>query len=176
MKKLVYGVGLNDMSGMSSSDKYKIWAKMLCRARSIHESVDEMNKNISDEFKLFSSFHKWCSSQKGYYFYGAMVCENLLDRNNKKFNAETCVVLSSKITYILNYRLDWSIRKLEDGKYFAEAPSTMKGKIYLGNFESHDEALLAYKDSVKNSLSLLILHFRERMDDRTISELENFTP
>ena len=95
MKNLACGIGVCDIVGASKTIEYRIWYNMLKRAKFVlKKSIED---GISEEFKTFSKFKDWYSKQAGRGEKGFCITERLIDRTNKKFNSDMCVLVPRKI-------------------------------------------------------------------------------
>ena len=110
MKKLVYGVGVNDRSRPAKVDdklvkEYSLWVSILSRCYSEKEQARQPTYkgcSVSDNFLSYSFFYDWCHKQigfdnideKGRYWH---LDKDLLFVDNKTYSETACVFVPQEI-------------------------------------------------------------------------------
>lgn len=163
MKRLVYGVGINDVSYVVRSTKngrafhcpyYQTWARMLERCYS--EKYQENKKayqgcSVCIDWHTFSNFKSWMKNQN---WEGKQLDKDLLVKGNKIYSPETCIFIDRLVNaFILNIKHDRrdlpvgvSFNK-DKGKYQSGCSNPFtKGMDYLGYFDCANEAHKAWKN------------------------------
>jgi len=126
MKKLVVGVGVNDVDyvvqkkeeveGFTKSVRnrqrvvwrcpyYQKWYNMLRRSYSqVYHKVHPtyIDCSVSEEFKKLSDFIKWVDAQPDRGWEGKHLDKDLLFESNKVYSPQTCVFLSEDTNKFLN--------------------------------------------------------------------------
>ena len=114
MKKLIYGVGINDADytvDTNSGGKrkkckaYTAWTSMLCRCYSDkyqQQFPSYKGCSVCDEWRLFSNFKKWFYAQPGNETY--VLDKDLLVAENKIYSPETCLLIPVKVNSFLTER------------------------------------------------------------------------
>ena len=172
MKKLVYGVGLNDTVGMSQTIEYKTWYYMLKLAKFVlKKSVED---GISAEFKTFSKFRDWYLKQAGCGEKGFCITERLSDRINKQFNSNMCVLVPRQIYTLCKDKESFAIKYRDYSDSYDVYISSNYQKL-IGNLKTRDEALLAYQNTAKEYIEELLNKYRDKLDNRVVAALQNFT-
>jgi len=161
MRKLVFGVGVNDAdyivskldSGTSSvCPYYSRWINMLLRCYSnkpSSKSASYFGCSVSDEWFLFSSFKDWMKKQD---WAGKHLDKDLLVPGNKVYSAESCIFVSPQVNTILvkikrtnpKFKVGVSFHKI-GGRYESYCNNSGK-RAYLGMLDSEDEAHKTYCD------------------------------
>lgn len=159
MKKLVYGVGINDGSRPTRCDgkdlrQYHMWRGMLRRCYSEkerHKFKSYSNCSVSENFKNYSYFYDWYNKNcliDGFQYH---LDKDLLSRGNKIYSEDTCSLLPIQINSLLVLdaarRGDYLIGVCFDRKYKKfRAAMGYNGRIkFIGNFDNEMDAHLAYK-------------------------------
>lgn len=184
--RLVYGFGISDIPVSINGvhlPEYKIWKAMLRRCYSKNRSTYSKNYllcTVSDDFKYFSNFKKWCQTQIGFGEDGFHLDKDLLVKGNKIYSKDTCVFLPSEINIMIinqnNKRGDCPIgvcfnKKL--GKY--QSTVTTRGKaVHLGLFESPVSAFKAYKKEKELILIDFAMLYKDRISEKAFKALINY--
>jgi hypothetical protein len=163
MRKLLYGVGLDDTSYQKSKKIngisfdvcpiYAKWQNMLCRCYNSayklrHPSYNETS--VCSEWLVFSAFKAWVELQS---WDGRELDKDLLDPSSKEYNKESCCFISGKLNKFIVTRKASSeglpvgvgLDK-RDGTYAAYCNNPLiNKKERIGTFSDPIEAHLAWK-------------------------------
>ena len=133
MKKLVYGHGINDVKGESTTPAYVKWKNMLrrCYSPKCHtRHPTYIGCTVSDVWLTFSNFKAWFDKHN---VVGFDLDKDLLIKDNKVYSKDTCLFVSSQINTLMTdsgaTRGDYPIGVTLDkrcGKY--QPQLTIKGK------------------------------------------------
>jgi len=172
IKKLVYGVGVNDADyviginetvGYTESGKrilkqvwlcpfYRKWKNMLHRCYSQNlQQIRPTYKGCSviEKWHYFMNFRAWMEQQD---WQGKELDKDLLFPGNKEYSEETCVFVDRNVNSFLNGNarnrgecpIGVSVHKEKD-KYQAQCRDVITGKIkHLGYYTNFDEAHQAW--------------------------------
>ena len=105
--KLLFGCGVNDVPldlKSSTPREYKAWYSMLRRCYDATKGVEFKayeGCTVSDTFKTYSNFKKWCHSQVGFNNIGWHLDKDLLVKGNKVYSPETCCFLPPEINILI---------------------------------------------------------------------------
>lgn len=153
-RKLVFGVGINDLPKVNFNDQcYTAWHSMIRRSYSEYfqrRNSSYIGCSVSIDWLRLSSFKEWMYSQD---FKGNHLDKDIIKPGNKVYCPESCAFVSpetnsfvrdggkNKGTYMLGVYLD-----TETGKYKAQCrnPFTRK-KENLGRYDLEIDAHLAWK-------------------------------
>jgi len=193
-KKLVYGVGINDVDYVVQKWKtievdgvrkrklawmcpyYRVWKNMLQRGYSAkyqEKKPTYKGCSVSEEWKLFSNFRAWMVTQD---WEGMQLDKDLLFEGNKVYSVETCVFVTSGVNMFTiesgATRGEWMIGvnlDKEKGKFKSKCcnPFTRKQE-HLGYFTSE---LKAHQAWLKRKLELGTLLAAEQIDERVAKAL-----
>lgn len=151
-KRLVCGVGINDMKGMSRTKAYYAWKSMLVRCYSANFHVDNptyIDCEVCEEWKTFSNFYAWYVKQdtpKGWHL------DKDILTDSKVYSPETCVFVSGPVNKLFNdhkaARGEWP-----EGVYFDKTNGKFKAQLNMGDgkqktlglYDTPQEAHEAYK-------------------------------
>lgn len=165
MRKLIYGVGINDYKGKIKIDgkdlkSYKTWLRMLERCYSekyINKHPTYKNCKVCKEWLYFSNFKVWFDENYNnnlHIKYKLCLDKDLLStKDNKIYSPQTCIFLPQKVNKFLaheylNNTSGYSgvVWVKNDKKYVARIQNFDNQKtISLGYFNNAEDAYEAYK-------------------------------
>lgn len=143
MRKLLYGVGVNDANSVVDCPYYKRWSQMLKRCY----CKQYQNKNpryagvlVCDAWLTFSSFKAWMEKQD---WQGKELDKDLLSGRTKIYSPETCCFIPKRVNKFMTHgqnKTDGSDGvRINQGRF--EARVSVEGKSqYLGRFDTQQEA------------------------------------
>lgn len=175
-RKLVYGVGINDMPiGFRKSKIYILWRDMLKRC---YSSVYQRKRptyigvTVCKEWHILSNFVVWVESQDRE---GKEIDKDILCPGNKIYSPETCVFVSRQLNSLLlgsnatrgkcPKGVDWD---KDNRKYRASMMKFGKIKCFIGRFDCVKEAHRAYCEAK----SVHIREVAENLTDADTSDIE----
>jgi hypothetical protein len=149
-KKLIFGVGTNDLLGESASKACMVWSDMLrrCYTKEMQAKFPSyIGCSVCEEWKRLSNFKVWFDIN---YIEGWQLDKDIIVKNNKIYSPETCCFVPNDINTVIIkpvkskciYR-GVSFDKVNN-KY--RASITMYGKPNnLGRYKTPEEAFNVYK-------------------------------
>lgn len=151
---LVYGVGENDVPGMSHSNEYMRWASMLQRCydpRSLARDPSYLNTWVCKDWLVFSNFLAWAEKQN---WHNKVLDKDLSGKD--LYSPETCLLISPELnrywTGARKIGLAGTNYEPDRGKWKAslKLPGPGRGKT-LGRFDTEEEAHEVYmKEKIKH--------------------------
>jgi hypothetical protein len=185
MAKLLFGVGINDWHGQCQSSVggknvmcpyYSRWTQMLRRCydkKFLLKYPTYSGCVVSSEWLSFSVFREWMEKQS---WQGKHLDKDIIASGNKVYSEATCAFVHPATNLFMNKNeamgnnlptgVHWS-RK--DKKFLAQCSDPFKKtNVFLGYFESAEEASIAYFD-YKHSLAVIIAGFES--DQRVVDAL-----
>ena len=182
--RLVYGVGINDKNGFSSTKEYKLWVDMLRRCYTdnpIRKQISYQECTVSDNFKSFSYFYDWCQEQIGFNVCGFQLDKDLLIKGNKLYSEERCLFLPGKLNGALE-KCKGLRGSFPIGVYFEKRTGLIKAnvrvdgkQIHLGSFDNKIDAFNEYKKEKEIYIKYLASFYSEQIDERAYKALMNYT-
>lgn len=187
MRKLVYGVGLNDadytvrrvVNGKEiCCPFYMTWRNMLLRCynkkcKTNHPSYEGCY--VSDDWLIFSNFKNWMKLQS---WEGNALDKDILYKKNKVYSSSTCVFVSKKLNNFLTHmkshggRLPVGVTFHPKSKKFIARCHNGNGKrVHIGMFDCIDSASQAWKNT-KHIFACEIA--AEQLDERIAKSLRNW--
>ena len=162
-KKLVHGVGINDLPSTTESyidgkqirmSDYDAWKGMLQRCYSTKYQAKYtayIGCTVHPDWLYRSNFKKWHDDN---YVMGYHLDKDILIPDNKQYSAENCVYVPPYINYIILYKFNTN-NSLPIGVYKAPLRKTYrasmsyminnkKQKKHLGSYSTPEEAGAAY--------------------------------
>lgn len=193
---LIYGVGVYETGKYKGYDslcgskngmtkEYSLWVGMLQRCYSDYQK-DGRNSTyaectVSDNFKNFQYFAEWCNSQIGFNCKDYHLDKDLLIKGNKVYSEDTCVFVPKELNMLFNkkkkqrgsYPIGVSFHKRD--RHYAATVSVGKGRCKLiGQFDSPDEAYIAYKLEKERIVKAAAEYWKEHIDIRVYVALMNY--
>lgn len=150
-KRLVYGVGNNDLLYTRDTPSYEAWTSMLERCYSVKYQNEKSTYKgcfVCNEWLLFSNFKKWFDDATNGYKNGYHLDKDILIKGNKVYSPETCCFVPASINSLLtnrkNFRGEYPIgvRQAKNGKFIARSCGE---KRHIGVYNTIKEAFNAYK-------------------------------
>ena len=174
--KLVCGIGVNKKNRPSVGTRaYRVWTKIL------QECANPDTKLKVGDFKSYTKFYDWYESQIGSDA-DYRITEGLIDKKNKKFSSDKCVLVPLEISYFLRKskksrgKLPIGVDKLPSGKgfrYIARA-SFENSRKSLGTRSTPQEAFELYKAAKEAEARRLAEKYRDQIDPRAYEALLNY--
>lgn len=148
------------MNGDVGIPSYASWKQMLTRCYSeAYKTKTPTYKSaiVCEEWKRFSQFKKWfdCNYVEGY-----VLDKDILVKGNKLYSPETCCFVPQEINALLikhdSKRGVYPIGVSKHGKkYCARVNKYKLGNIWIGTFDTTEEAFNAYKEAKENYIKEL---------------------
>lgn len=181
-KGLLYGVGINDSDYLTrrkingkywTCPFYSRWASILQRGYSSkYKAKFPTYKDVTvcEEWLTFSKFKSWMEQQD---WKGKVLDKDLLVRGNKVYGPDTCIFIDEKINLFLCEQSN-AKRDYPNGVSLCKGKIRAKGKgpngeyLFLGNFDTAEEAKEAWRLSKLNTAKILAA---TQTDERVIKAL-----
>lgn len=184
----LYGVWfLGDEITSDSSGKmlkeYQLWKNMLerCYCEKYHARKPTYKDcSVSDFFKNYSNFKKWCNQQVGFNVKGYSLDKDILVKGNKIYSESTCVFVPKDINNLLIKReskrgeLPIGVLKCSSSKSYVSKCTVNSKSVRLGHYKTIECAFLAYKEFKEKHIKDLAKTLRDTVDDRVISSLLDY--
>lgn len=167
---------------------YKDWCGIIERCYRLNYQENHptyVNCTICEEWKYLSNFIKWVDSQPNRDWQNCELDKDILFKDNKQYNSETCVYIPKKLnTFIAtnsHRRGDCMIgvqyvpTKSKKNPYQARCHNPSNGKqMYLGNYSTELEAHKAWQ-AKKHQYALV--YAAQQQDPRLVKVLtERYAP
>lgn len=164
--------------------EYTLWTDMLKRCYSSQSLINNptyTNTNVSENFKNFNYFYEWCQNQIGFGNQNWQIDKDILLKNNKSYHEDLCVFVPQEINLLFckanKIRGKWPIGVYlrNHGKFEARCGNGLCKNIYLGLFDTSEQAFQAYKLYKENLLKEFANKFQNSIDIRLYNSLINYT-
>jgi len=190
--KLVRGIGLNGMKyptklGGKRLKEYSLWQDMLerCTERFWNRQPAYTGTTCSENFKSFEYFYEWCQEQVGFGSVDDKGCDWQLDKDilidgNKHYSEDTCVFVPRRVNLLLIKRnskrgsLPIGVSFNKSSKFIAQCHNGTGKSIFLGSFNTPQEAFLAYKTFKEALIKEVANEYRTQIDPRAYEALMNY--
>ena len=183
----VYGVGIigNGIARVCDVETrdYQLWKSMLCRCYDVsfsNKNPTYQNSEVSDNFKSFPFFKEWCEKQIGYDQQGWHLDKDILIKGNKVYSEYTCCFVPKEINNLLTKR-DSSRGEYPIGVMYRKGFDKFKSqiklygkKVYLGTFNTPEEAFYAYKEAKEIYIKEVANKWRDQIDSRVYEALMKY--
>lgn len=181
-KKLVFGIGLNDL-GYPVKDcpfyaKWKYMHRRCYHTKKIGEMPTYSDKTVHEDWHLASNFKSWMQKQD---WKGKELDKDLLYPKNTVYGPDTCCFISKQINYFMterqNHRGEYPIgvHWSNKDKVFVAAVSMYGKQTYLGAFSTPEEAHQAWLDKkIEMAYTLASQQSDPRVAAALIDRYENY--
>ena len=174
-----YNVKINSKTSLC----YKVWNDMLRRCYSEkhqNNNLTYIGCTVADGWKCFQTFAKWY--YKNYNFnimFKWELDKDILFKENKIYSPKTCCFVPSAINGL------FTKTNINRGKYPIGVSLHMSGKfqakilknktqIYLGLFETPEEAFQAYKKAKEEYIKEVADKWKDKIDPRVYEAMYNY--
>lgn len=180
-RELVYGVGIYEVGEFSSkSTQYSLWVKMLqrCYSRAWKDRYPTYEDcSVSEEFKYFQNFSKWCETQIGFGSNGYQLDKDIIYIGNKQYNRDSCAFVPAQINKLLNNngvtRGEYPV-----GVCWHRASSKLQVRLkkggkyhYFGLYDSVEDASTVYKAVKESYVKEVAERYKDFIDPRVYQAL-----
>lgn len=148
-KKVVCGVGVNDVIGAKRTIAWRKWMSMLTRCYGVDDFGNKptyADCSVCNEWLLFSKFKEWFNEN---YVEGYVLDKDLLIRGNKVYSPNTCCFVPQRINTLIldrgNDRGACPVGVSKHGNKFSAGVNIEGKRKHLGLFNTAEEAFIAYK-------------------------------
>ena len=177
-RKLVYGIGINDVmiSGFSTSKIGRRWYNIIKRTDRRNPNIYGFETTYKDctldprWFKL-SAFKEWSEQWDDYE--NKEIDKDILIPGNKIYGPETCLMVSKSVNLFFRPNIKRNlargvhhVSKFKEGGKNPYSASIVrwseklkkKSRIHLGHYPTIEEASAAYESARKEEIQFLIAH------------------
>jgi hypothetical protein len=143
------------MDGDRGFPPYATWTQMLTRCyseRYIKATPTYKDCVVCDEWKRYSNFEKWFKDTSNGYRDGYCLDKDIIVKGNKVYSPDTCCFVPNEINALF-IKHDGKRGKYPIGvsahnkKFCARINVFQKGSVWLGSFNTSEEAFVAYKQA-----------------------------
>ena len=186
----IYGIGVLGTKYPSRvndvlTKEYTLWCDMLRRCYSDaykkkHSTYEGCE--VSDKFKSYEYFYKWCNNQFGFNNKDWQLDKDLLIKGNKVYSESTCVFIPQEINKVLVKRgalrgehligVYWNKKA---SAFVARVSRSKSGSEYLGLFNTELEAFKAYKKAKESFIKEQAEKYKSQIDPRAYNALMSYT-
>lgn len=160
---------------------YSTWSRMIRRGYSELESDKNPTYKdvyVCDEWHNFQNFAKWHEEN---YTEGFSLDKDVLIKGNKVYSPETCCFIPQDVNMLLvkansirgKYPIGVNYSKINK-KYIASYNVDNK-KIYIGSFDTPEEAFQAYKIKKEEHIKNIAEKYKGLISERVYQALKNYT-
>lgn len=188
MRKLIYGVGINDFDKPIQTNgvklkEYILWQSMIERCYSEKYHIKHSNYKgckVEDYLHSFTNFYNFIRSCKSFEL-DFQMDKDILSPDEKIYSRDTICFIPRQInTFLTNSKLNRGIHPIgvtfikESNKFRSQL--RIDGKIIiLGLFNTPVEAFNVYKEAKEQQAKVLAERWRDKIDERVYNALMNYT-
>lgn len=156
---------------------YSIWRGMIRRCYTKNHSHCEnyINRGVTvcDEWHNFQNFAKWFYSQKFHDKEGWHLDKDLKHYSCKQYNANTCSLVPAQINSLFTGGIKNLTNETPNGKWKARLTKGKEGRVFLGRFNTRDEAIKQFIGSKFSWSKELAEKYKEYIDEQVYGNLTN---
>lgn len=183
----VFGVGVVDdgvvWENGSHTKEYGFWSRMLNRCYNDKCSGKQQSYqdcSVSENFKYYTYFKKWCSKQIGFDQEGWAIDKDILIKGNKIYSEDTCCFVPQEINSLMtkanarrgSYSIGVNFDK-NSGKF--KACVRVCGVLkHIGLFTTEMEAFYAYKQAKEARIKEVANKWKDQIDPRVYEALMKY--
>lgn len=167
MKRLVYGIGINDLT-TKTDIIYQVWSHILqrCYDKEYHiKHITYKDCEIDIKWQKLSSFKKWYNT---YYIQDYHLDKDLFIPNNKVYGPNTCLFIPKDLNNLLTNKGGKGYQKINN-RYYAGIRKNGK-QISLGGYSTAKEAHQVYVKAKANHLMDIAENWHN-INDRIVTGL-----
>lgn len=177
-KRIIFGIGYNDLLEESHTQAYRIWKHMLSRCYS--EAYKKKRPTYNDcvaakEWFVFSNFKHWFDE---HYVEGWHLDKDILVKGNKMYSPETCCFVPQEINGLFaksnKKRGLCGIGVTRHGNGFRALMMAHGKHERLGTYKTEVEAFLAYKRRKEEFIKEVAKLYKDQLEQRVYNALLNY--
>lgn len=177
-KKLLCGVGVNDIECSYNTDVYNYWSRMIKRCyytdrKQPRNSYEDCS--VCNEWLVLSSFKEWFDKE---YIEGFELDKDILLKGNRIYSPQTCCFVPRELNLLFTKRqscrgelpigVTFSNRKSKPYRaYLIEGGK----QVCLGSFKSKIDAFLSYKNAKEDRIKRLALKYKDLIREEVFNAL-----
>ena len=161
--------------------EYRLWNSMMDRCYSLKYKVNYPTYEgctVSDNFKSFQYFAKWCQSQYGFKREGWHLDKDILIKGNKVYSEDTCCFVPQDVNNLFVLRKgcrgDYPIGVRIKYKKFSSCVMYYGKVTWLGDYDTPEEAFYAYKEAKEAYIKEVAEKYKGQIDHRVYESLMNW--
>ena len=186
MKPSILGVGIvgtNLEPHESLTKVFKTWRNMLNRCYSEnwkHGKSTYDDCSVSENFKYYTYFKEWYFKQIGHDQEGWHLDKDILIKDNKLYSEDTCCFVPLEINTMfitgkkLRGDLPKGVSRTANGKKYVARVNGAVNRKYLGQFDTSEEAFLAYKEAKESHIKEVANKWKDQIDPRVYEALMKY--
>ena len=173
-KTLIYGFGINDTNDMNeNSDAYQHWTSMIRRCYG--QNPSPKHAIVCDEWRYFSKFKEWFN---GRHVEGWHLDKDLFSNREKIYSPATCCLVPNEINALFRKEereddLPTGVYLFRDKKFVAHLGRDGKA-IYLGVFDTQEEAFNAYREAKEAHIKEMAEKWKDKIEPRVYEAMMNY--
>ena len=179
-----FGVGsyIAKLNGVHTSE-YEDWHSMIRRCYDnnfIHHPTYQ-DVEVYEPWKCYQTFAEWATKQIGFNKKGWHLDKDLLVKGNRIYSPDTCVYVPREINGFIKRKrmndlpLGVDITYSHSGKLLYRSQGKEDNNVFLGAYDTVEEAFLAYKTHKEKMAKELANKWRSEIDSKAYNALINYT-
>jgi len=176
-------MGIGKYNNVNNHECVQIWQSMLQRCYDKQEKHSAYyNCSVDEKWHNFQNFAEWYYNN---YVKGYHLDKDILIKGNKIYSEETCCFVPVEINSIFtnnknnNKELPTGVSIVPKAKFKSQRYITRTcncGKdVYLGSFNSPEEAFIAYKTYKERYIKWMALVWKSKISEKVFIALNNYT-
>ena len=184
-ERKTWGIGINDICSFACYNHlqppyYVVWKSMLkrCYSKEFHDSSPTYKEcSVCEEWLILSNFKRWFDE---HYVEGWHLDKDVLIKGNKLYSPQTCCFVPPEVNFLIlrkqNHRGECPIgvQLSENKKKYKAFVTKESERVFLGRYNSVEEAFQAYKISKEAWIKEVADKWKDQLEPRVYEALMNY--
>ena len=180
----VYGRGYIGIGKFSCKDVevQRIWRNLMSRAycdeyHKTHHTYRDVE--VCKEWLCFQNFAEWCVKQKGFNSKGLngrsfSLDKDILSKGGNIYSPETCCFVPNEVNICIISKAGKTSNVRQAGAGWTARISKHGKEVYLGSFNSKEEAFQIYKEAKESYVREIAEKWKEEIDEKVYANLKSW--
>lgn len=165
-KKIIHGVGVNDLLDVGNTTIFKLWHSMLTRCYADYaprKFPSYIDCSVCEEWLTFSNFKKWVESPESNYREGYQLDKDILIQGNREYSPNACCFVPLELnTLITIHKNTCSDTPVGVNRFRDKYVARVSGVGYLGIYDTPEDAFSAYKTAKEQRIKQVATDYFNR--------------
>ena len=181
-------MGIGKYNNVNNHKCVQVWQSMLQRCyceKSLSKYPSYNDCTVDEKWHNFQNFAEWYYQN---YVEGYHLDKDILIKGNKIYSEETCCFVPLEINLIFPnhkrargkypigvFKVQPKAKFRVNKPYFKSLLSSQGNRVELGNFDTVEEAFIAYKTYKEKHIKFMALTWKSKITEKVFNALNNYT-